>query len=294
MIVEKVHNYIKNIFERNKSDGTIKYDWSIVYATALKSADYNNHGFISQNDNIPTLDLIQKYREYGLNDVFGEDGILFYTEDSTIITERNMMFMELSEKNQVFNELDESFKIYENLLNVISETDNTRSDMLKYICSSKKYVDMFCKLVLSDSLIKSESVMLKKLYVSICNVVVSDRFLKFKKLLDRIPDNYSDVRSITFTLNLDSGFSPCGIRIDSINSNTSNNRHMRRNPSTSSGNFSFAVLNYADRYLSDELKFLRTDIKKELDIPVKFIGVGEKLDDMQSFSSKEFVEALFE
>ncbi|MBE6606596.1 MAG: signal recognition particle-docking protein FtsY [Ruminococcaceae bacterium] len=35
-------------------------------------------------------------------------------------------------------------------------------------------------------------------------------------------------------------------------------------------------------------------IKKELDIPVKFIGVGEKLDDMQSFSSKEFVEALFE
>ena len=35
-------------------------------------------------------------------------------------------------------------------------------------------------------------------------------------------------------------------------------------------------------------------IKKELDIPVKFIGVGEKLDDMQSFSSKEFVKALFE
>ena len=35
-------------------------------------------------------------------------------------------------------------------------------------------------------------------------------------------------------------------------------------------------------------------IKKELDIPVKFIGVGEKLDDMQSFSSKEFVKAVFE
>lgn len=30
-------------------------------------------------------------------------------------------------------------------------------------------------------------------------------------------------------------------------------------------------------------------IKKELDIPVKFIGVGEKIDDMQEFNGKEFV-----
>ena len=35
-------------------------------------------------------------------------------------------------------------------------------------------------------------------------------------------------------------------------------------------------------------------IKKELNIPVKFIGVGEKIDDMQPFDAKEFVEALFE
>jgi len=35
-------------------------------------------------------------------------------------------------------------------------------------------------------------------------------------------------------------------------------------------------------------------IKKELNIPVKFIGVGEKIDDMQEFDSKEFVQALFE
>ena len=34
-------------------------------------------------------------------------------------------------------------------------------------------------------------------------------------------------------------------------------------------------------------------IKKELDIPVKYIGVGEKIDDMQPFNSDEFVEALF-
>lgn len=34
-------------------------------------------------------------------------------------------------------------------------------------------------------------------------------------------------------------------------------------------------------------------IKSELNIPVKFIGVGEKIDDMQPFNSKDFIEALF-
>ncbi|MBQ8140481.1 MAG: signal recognition particle-docking protein FtsY [Clostridia bacterium] len=35
-------------------------------------------------------------------------------------------------------------------------------------------------------------------------------------------------------------------------------------------------------------------IKKELNIPVKFIGVGEKIDDMQEFEASEFVNALFD
>ena len=35
-------------------------------------------------------------------------------------------------------------------------------------------------------------------------------------------------------------------------------------------------------------------IRKELNIPVKFIGVGERLDDMQEFDHHEFVGALFE
>lgn len=34
-------------------------------------------------------------------------------------------------------------------------------------------------------------------------------------------------------------------------------------------------------------------IKKELGIPVKFVGVGEKINDMQPFDAKEFTEALF-
>ncbi|MFA5561351.1 MAG: signal recognition particle-docking protein FtsY [Eubacteriales bacterium] len=35
-------------------------------------------------------------------------------------------------------------------------------------------------------------------------------------------------------------------------------------------------------------------IKKELQIPVKFIGVGEAIDDMQPFDGEEFTKALFE
>ena len=35
-------------------------------------------------------------------------------------------------------------------------------------------------------------------------------------------------------------------------------------------------------------------IKNELDIPVKFIGVGEGIDDMEKFDATEFVDALFE
>ena len=35
-------------------------------------------------------------------------------------------------------------------------------------------------------------------------------------------------------------------------------------------------------------------IKNELDIPVKFIGVGEQIDDMEKFDADEFIDALFE
>ena len=35
-------------------------------------------------------------------------------------------------------------------------------------------------------------------------------------------------------------------------------------------------------------------IKKELDIPVKYIGVGEQIDDLQPFDGESFVKAMFE
>ena len=34
-------------------------------------------------------------------------------------------------------------------------------------------------------------------------------------------------------------------------------------------------------------------IKEELNIPIKYIGVGEQIDDLRPFNSKEFVDALF-
>ena len=35
-------------------------------------------------------------------------------------------------------------------------------------------------------------------------------------------------------------------------------------------------------------------IARELEIPVKFIGLGEQMDDLQPFDPKQFAEALFE
>ena len=34
-------------------------------------------------------------------------------------------------------------------------------------------------------------------------------------------------------------------------------------------------------------------IESELDIPVKYIGVGETIDDLQKFDANEFINALF-
>ena len=35
-------------------------------------------------------------------------------------------------------------------------------------------------------------------------------------------------------------------------------------------------------------------IQSELDIPVKYIGVGESIDDLQKFDADAFVNALFD
>ena len=34
-------------------------------------------------------------------------------------------------------------------------------------------------------------------------------------------------------------------------------------------------------------------IANELDMPVRYIGLGEQIDDMQPFDAKEFIEAIF-
>jgi fused signal recognition particle receptor len=34
-------------------------------------------------------------------------------------------------------------------------------------------------------------------------------------------------------------------------------------------------------------------IRQELNIPVKYVGLGEKMDDLQQFDSEQFVHALF-
>ena len=40
--------------------------------------------------------------------------------------------------------------------------------------------------------------------------------------------------------------------------------------------------------------WIATAIQSELGIPVKYIGVGERIDDLQKFNSEQFVTALFD
>ena len=35
-------------------------------------------------------------------------------------------------------------------------------------------------------------------------------------------------------------------------------------------------------------------LKNQLNLPVRFVGVGEKIDDLQPFDPQQFVDALFE
>lgn len=35
------------------------------------------------------------------------------------------------------------------------------------------------------------------------------------------------------------------------------------------------------------------NISRQLKIPVRFIGIGEQIDDLRDFDAREFVEALF-
>ena len=45
--------------------------------------------------------------------------------------------------------------------------------------------------------------------------------------------------------------------------------------------------------LDGTAKGIVLSIRRELGLPVKFIGVGEKIDDMQPFDAEEFIDALF-
>ena len=61
--------------------------------------------------------------------------------------------------------------------------------------------------------------------------------------------------------------------------------------STKISSFRAAVLKGKTRVAAH--KNMAYDLKKKLDLPVKFIGVGEKMDDLEPFDPETYVEALF-
>ncbi|MBQ7383820.1 MAG: signal recognition particle-docking protein FtsY [Clostridia bacterium] len=75
-----------------------------------------------------------------------------------------------------------------------------------------------------------------------------------------------------------------------LDATTGQNAILQAKEFRNSANITGLVLNKLDGTAKGGIVI---SIKKELDIPVKFIGVGEKIDDMQEFDSSEFVDALF-
>ena len=76
-----------------------------------------------------------------------------------------------------------------------------------------------------------------------------------------------------------------------LDSTTGQNAVRQAKEFKNSANITGLVLTKLDGTAKGGIVF---SIKNELDIPVKYIGVGEKIDDLQPFSSDEFVKALFE
>ena len=76
-----------------------------------------------------------------------------------------------------------------------------------------------------------------------------------------------------------------------LDATTGQNAILQAKEFSNAANITGLVLNKLDGTAKGGIAI---SIKTELGIPVKFIGVGEKIDDMQEFDNREFVKALFE
>ena len=76
-----------------------------------------------------------------------------------------------------------------------------------------------------------------------------------------------------------------------IDATTGQNAVMQAKEFKNAANITGLVLTKLDGTAKGGIVF---SVKEELDIPVKFVGVGEKIDDLQPFDRKDFVNALFD
>ncbi|MBQ4064985.1 MAG: signal recognition particle-docking protein FtsY, partial [Clostridia bacterium] len=76
-----------------------------------------------------------------------------------------------------------------------------------------------------------------------------------------------------------------------LDATTGQNAVMQAKEFKNAANLTGLVLTKLDGTAKGGIVF---SIRDELGIPVKFIGVGEKVDDLQYFSASDFVSALFD
>ena len=76
-----------------------------------------------------------------------------------------------------------------------------------------------------------------------------------------------------------------------LDANTGQNGLQQAKVFTEAVNVSSVALTKLDGYAKGAIVLA---IAKELKLPVKLIGVGEKMVDLKTFNNEEFIEALFE
>jgi len=209
---------LKHKRTQSVSDNITIFDFDEI-KKAASCISNDGSGFLGDNNTLPTAELIGKYRAYGLDEVFGDDGIMYYSEDTSVIKARNIMFSELFENDILFCALQDFSNAMKSITAVTDSRTQNRLEQLSNICAAKQYIRAFHELYKNgkSALISSSSEMLLKLYSLVCREISGKGFFELYKKYSSIPDEYTDVKSITLTVDLDGGFRPDGIGIVSLN-----------------------------------------------------------------------------
>jgi len=235
-------------------------NWQMIHEKISVIPISAEHSFLGDSGCFPPPSVIEQYRCCGLDTVFGEDGILYYTENEDVIRMRNELFSELREDfvlREAFLNFQKSAEI---ILQYTASTALSRAETMKKLCTAKQYLGMFADFAEAVSYENCTSRGTKKFYEIVCNEIKHPDFVKLREILQKIPTDYWDIRSITVTVNLDAGFYPTSIGLVSVGKNISAITEIQSEDSA----FLHAILSSADKWIEKQLEALLAEVEKLL------------------------------